>query len=122
MRLFDRDKNSVIDFNEFVSLHGMVMQLTTSFMQADFNRSGNLEMGEIVNALAGQGLPVNQAMVQRFCRAYYPGSKIPRVSYDHFILLGAQLHYLRANFTSMQQGGRISFDLNQLVTFVLDLI
>jgi hypothetical protein len=122
MRLFDRDRNSVMDFNEFVSLHGMVMSLTTAFMQADFNRSGNLEMHEIVQALATQGLPVTDAMVQRFCRAWYPGSKVPRVSYDHFILLGAQLHYIRANFTTMQQGGRVAFDLNQLISFVLDLI
>lgn len=98
------------------------MQLTGAFLQNDLNRSGNLEMGEVVNALASIGVPVNPAIVQRFCRAWYPGSKIPHVSYDHFILLGAQLQYIRANFGAMQQGGRVHLDQDQLISFVMDLI
>jgi Ca2+-binding EF-hand superfamily protein len=119
-RLFDSDKNGQIDFNEFVGLFFMINELNASFMMADRDRSYFLEAQEILQAINTLGFNITMPIVQRFCNAWAPFSANHALTWEQFILLGSQLHYIRRNLPILQAMGVPSLD--NMIAFSLDIL
>lgn len=119
-RLFDSDKNGQVDFNEFVGLFWMVNELNAAFRSHDRDRSYSLDGNEILAAINQLGFNVTMPIIQRFCNAWVPFAPSQSLSWEQFILLGAQLHYIRRNIPFLQAAGPVTLD--NLITFVLDLL
>lgn len=119
-RLFDSDKNGQVDFNEFVGMFWMVNELNAAFRAHDRDRSYSLDGNEILAAINQLGFNVTMPIIQRFCTAWVPFSPSHSLSWEQFVLLGAQLHYIRRNIPFLQAAGPVTLD--NLIVFVLDLL
>lgn len=64
IRIFDRDNNGEIDFQEYAALHMFLMAMQSAFFAADRDRSGYIDANEMFQAVTGAGFQLSFGTIQ----------------------------------------------------------
>ncbi|OQV12212.1 putative Iron-sulfur cluster assembly 2-like protein, mitochondrial [Hypsibius exemplaris] len=100
LKMFDKDFNNRIDFDEFSKIKTYVTQWKTVFDRYDTDRSGSIDVREIRQAFAGMGHAVSLEFCEKLCRRFC--QKTPgKMNLDAFI-------YVCATVSSMYRDYRRS--------------
>jgi Ca2+-binding EF-hand superfamily protein len=109
IKVFDKDNNMCIDFNEYATMHQFLTTIQNAFYASDTNRSGTLDAREIHGALTSAGfvltLPTVQVCVKKFDKGYGLGI-------GDFLLVCSHFAQIRSIFEWNDQQRRGSVTLN----------
>lgn len=96
--MFDRRSNGTIDFLEFTYLFGYIKSMRASFEGYDVNRSGNLGVNEINQALLHAGYRfANPNTLLMLCDKFDKRRK-GSLAFENFLELGVYLGSMRTAF------------------------
>eukprot|EP01024_Parvocaulis_polyphysoides_P012778 TRINITY_DN1475_c0_g1_i1.p1 TRINITY_DN1475_c0_g1~~TRINITY_DN1475_c0_g1_i1.p1 ORF type:complete len:197 (-),score=5.42 TRINITY_DN1475_c0_g1_i1:371-877(-) len=116
IRIHDRDAGGTISFEEFVKLHTFLITMQNSFQFFDADRSGELSLAEVHQALLQAGFNLDQTAFYTLCRAFDP-DRSGTLGLPEYIAMTLFLQSCTAVFTAFdpQKTGRISLDFNQFI-------
>eukprot|EP01100_Stratorugosa_tubuloviscum_P013450 TRINITY_DN672_c0_g1_i2.p2 TRINITY_DN672_c0_g1~~TRINITY_DN672_c0_g1_i2.p2 ORF type:complete len:222 (+),score=91.49 TRINITY_DN672_c0_g1_i2:71-736(+) len=122
MKVFDRDGNFSIDFNEYVNLHYFIQSLQFAFVSGDKDGSGFLDFNEIGTALSATGFNLSPETFKLFYQKYSLGSNAG-IPFTVFLDLAADLALLRKRFQQLDndKDGWIGVTYDQLLSISADL-
>ncbi|CAG8599780.1 14012_t:CDS:1, partial [Acaulospora colombiana] len=76
--LFDRDRNGVIHYEEFIGLWRYIEDWKKIFATFDRDNSGYMSTGELMSAMKGFGMNISEGMLIKIVKKYnqkYPSDK-----------------------------------------------
>jgi Ca2+-binding EF-hand superfamily protein len=113
VRMFDRDGNGTIDFNEFCSLHAYLTQMKGAFYAVDTDKSGFLDYQEVERAVQQAGYRLNQMVLQKIFRQF-DTLKQGKLNFDGYIKLCIYLGTVRQIFqvNDKQRNGTAMFSFD----------
>lgn len=116
IRMHDTKGNGTVNFTEFEKLHNFLTNVQRSFTQFDVDRSGELDMGEVQQALSSAGFQLDQPAFMALFQAFDP-DKSHALSLPEYIGMTLFLQSATATFTAFdaQRSGRITLDFNQWI-------
>jgi len=116
IKVFDRNRNGEIDFQEYASLHKFIASMHQAFQMYDKDRSGTIELGEAQLAVQQGGFMLSpQTMSSVFQRFLIPGKK--GLTLENFMCLCAFLGMARSAFAQLDttRSGWIHLNLDQFI-------
>lgn len=136
MGMFDHQRTGRIDVTQFAQLFTFINQWTEAFRRADSDRSGSINVSEMLPVLQQQGYNLNpqtvELMVQKFGQhpppagGYnpYQQQQPPTLGLDGFILVNVQLRRLTDAFRQkdVQQQGRITISYEDFIGLVVNTV
>lgn len=115
IKLFDRDQNGQMSFEEFVSLHNFLSVVQTSF--GKYSRDQNtLDLNYVYMALQDAGYTLDQPAFYTACQSFDPNRK-GHFRLDDYISLCIFLQSARNLFGAFdtKREGHVTLDFNQFV-------
>eukprot|EP00951_Prasinocladus_malaysianus_P000403 scaffold3014_cov41-Prasinocladus_malaysianus.AAC.1 len=103
IRLHDRNQSGSIDFDEFSSLHNFLTNMRASFQHFDKDRSGQLDLNEIHQAITHAGFQLDQHAFYATCKAFDP-DRTGTLGEPEFIALTVFLQSARGIFDAFDTG------------------
>jgi len=116
IKVFDRNRNGEIDFQEYASLHKFIASMHQAFQMYDRDRSGTIEIGEAQLAVQQGGFMLSpQTMTSVFQRFLIPGKQ--GLTLENFMCLCAFLGMARSAFSQLDttRSGWIHLNLDQFI-------
>lgn len=101
MQAFDLERRGHIRPNEFVALYQFLMGIKNSFVYFDRDRSGTLERGELVNALAMSGIILSPQSLDAILFRVDP-QRTGRLNMEQYTELTLILANLRSYFDNFK--------------------
>lgn len=116
IRMHDTKQDGTVNFVEFEKLHNFLTSMQKSFVQYDQDKSGELDMREVQQALSSAGFMLDQPAFAALFTAFDP-DKSGSLCLPEYIGLTLFLQSATATFTAFdaQRTGRITLDFNQWV-------
>jgi Ca2+-binding EF-hand superfamily protein len=97
IKVFDKDRNGRIDFNEYATMHQFITRVRQAFIIADTDRSGRIEAREIYQALAGAGLNFVSFQTILELLHKYDRTRLG-LSWEEFLMLAAHCAHCKSIF------------------------
>jgi Ca2+-binding EF-hand superfamily protein len=119
LRLFDRNNDGKIDFNEYVQLHKFVAASHGAYYTYDKDKSDSLEFAEVEQAIkTEQRLNFGPTMIQAVFKKFSKGET--SITFEQYLQIVTFLTNLKKQFevTDTDMDGRITVTLDQLVEIV----
>ena len=122
IRMFDRQGDGQINFQEFTQLHQFITSMTNAFRQRDRSGDGLLEGNEVRAALRDSGYmiaePTFQLMMRKFDRDRRGGLKL-----DDYIELSICIGTARNvfGFYDQARSGQVMFNFDNFLTAALSM-
>ncbi|XP_024520413.1 sorcin [Selaginella moellendorffii] len=115
IRMYDRDQNGTMSFEEFVNLHKFLSLVQNAFT-ASSRGSGVLGLSEMHKALAQAGYALDQPSFFMACQSF-DHKRTGQFRLDDFISICIYLQSARNLFDAFDttRQGRITLDFNQFV-------
>jgi len=116
IRLHDRNQSGTIDFDEFSALHAFLTNMRSSFHFFDADRSGQLDLNEIKQAIGRAGFDLDQHSFYATVKAFDP-DRTGTLGEPEFIAMTLFLQSARGIFSSFDTGrtGSVTFSFPQFV-------
>ncbi|KAK9810667.1 hypothetical protein WJX73_008788 [Symbiochloris irregularis] len=116
IRLYDKDQSGQIGLNEFVDLHGYLVQCQQTFYQHDRNRAGYLSPPDVWNAVQSAGYRLDTPAFEASMRAFDP-DRNARFELAEYIAFTLFLRSAANTFQGFDQAreSRVHLDFNQFV-------
>lgn len=116
IRLHDRDQTGSISFAEFESLHLFLTNMRQSFQFFDADRSGQLDLNEIHQAVTRAGFELDQHAFYATCKAFDP-DRTGKLGEPEFIALTLFLQSCKGIFGvfDTNRTNSVSFNFAQFV-------
>eukprot|EP00892_Ulva_mutabilis_P010356 jgi/Ulvmu1/7693/UM038_0125.1 len=116
IRMYDRDRNGTISYQEFQGLHQFLMDMHASFHQFDLDRSGSLEKNEVLRALRQSGFNLDEHAFNSVFFAFDP-DRSNSMKQPEYIAVCVFLRNTAAIFQAFDtaKAGRVALDYNQFV-------
>ena len=113
VRMFDRDRSSTIEFDEFIKAHGFIRDLAAGFRARDTDGSGVLEGPEVREALAISGFRLTEPTFQITMRKF-DHQKRGGLRFDDYIDLSITIGTARNVFAfyDRNKSDLVTFDFN----------
>ena len=122
IRVFDKDKTSSIDLNEFVTVHRFLAAMWQAFAASDKDRSRSLDAAEIHDALRQSGFTMLQPHAVAALFAKYDAARRGAIDFNGFLSIAADVALIRTKFESMARGQPyINANLDILLQLVSDI-
>uniref|UniRef100_A0A1I7Y740 Programmed cell death protein 6 n=2 Tax=Steinernema glaseri TaxID=37863 RepID=A0A1I7Y740_9BILA len=120
--MFDSNGDGAINFAEFQALWNYVNQWTECFRSFDRDNSGNIDLGELNQALTQFGYRLSPQFVSLLIRKF-DRTHTNSVNFDDFIQLMVVLQTLTASFRDKDtdRDGRITVGYEEFLTMVFSL-
>jgi Ca2+-binding EF-hand superfamily protein len=121
--MFDKDGDGAIDFNEFTALWQYINDWTKCFKTFDRDNSGNIDRGELVQALTQFGYRLSESFYSLLLKKF-DRTQAGRIVFDDFIQLCVVLQTLTAAFRDKDhdRDGYINMYVNCLAWALVSLI
>jgi len=118
--MFDRDGDGAIDFGEFQALWQYINDWTNCFRSFDSDQSGNIDRGELVNALTRFGYRLSDQFYN-VLMAKFDRTHSNRINFDDFIQLCVVLQTLTASFRDkdLDRDGVVTLRFEEYLTMVI---
>jgi Ca2+-binding EF-hand superfamily protein len=115
-RLHDSNQSGSIDFNEFSALHTFLTNMRSSFRFFDRDRSGQLDLNEIGQALQRAGYQLDQHAFYATVKAFDP-DRTGTLGEPEFIALTLFLQSAKGMFSAFDPtgSGTVTFNFAQFV-------
>ncbi|EFC46233.1 programmed cell death 6 protein-like protein [Naegleria gruberi] len=97
VKMFDRNGNGSVDFEEYSALHQYLIQMKAGFESVDTNKSGKVEFNEVTITLSRVGFNFSPQIVQKLFKLFDFQNK-GSLDFDGYIELCAFLGLMRAQF------------------------
>jgi Ca2+-binding EF-hand superfamily protein len=125
IRMFDKDNNNSISFQEFRAAHDFISSMASGFRSRDTDKSGTLEGPEVKEALALSGYNLSQPafdlLLRKFGKSRGHSAAPPSLDFasyiDLSIMLGSSARVF--GFYDRNRSGLVTFDFN---TFFVALL
>jgi len=113
VKMFDRDGNGQIDFNEFCNLHNYLSQMKAAFYNVDTDKSGSLTFDEVERAVMQAGYRVNRNVLYKIFRNF-DTLKRNALNFDGYIKLCIYIGTVRQIFMNFdrQRNGYATFSFD----------
>eukprot|EP01118_Nematostelium_gracile_P014401 TRINITY_DN559_c0_g1_i2.p1 TRINITY_DN559_c0_g1~~TRINITY_DN559_c0_g1_i2.p1 ORF type:complete len:403 (+),score=169.07 TRINITY_DN559_c0_g1_i2:112-1320(+) len=123
IKVFDKNYSGSIDFQEYASLHQFLNKMMGAFYQADTDRSGQLEAGEILQALQSAGFQLSLQTVQGVTSKFVTGTN-KGVNFEQFLQVCAHLATVRSIFewNDTAKTGKVTLTYDQLSHITVHLM
>ncbi|CAK9196398.1 unnamed protein product [Sphagnum troendelagicum] len=115
IRMYDADQNGVMSFEEFVSLHGFLNLVQTSFSNVSRDQ-GFLALNEVYQALQQAGFALDEPSFYTACQSFDP-NRLGKFKLDDYISMCIFLQSAKNLFGAFDTSriGHITLDFNQFV-------
>jgi len=115
LSVFDKDRSGSINFYEYAALHKFLTTLQNAWFQSDKDRSGRLDVNEIINALSVAGFRLSIQTVKGLMWNYDKSGY--GLTFNDFLLLCATVAQVRSVFEAKDtnRSGQLSVNYEQLV-------
>ena len=70
VRMFDRNGNGSVDFEEYSALHQYLIQMKAGFESVDTNKSGKVEFSEVTTTLSRVGFNFSPQVIQKLFKMF----------------------------------------------------
>lgn len=122
IKMFDRNGNNSIDFEEYSALHQYLVQMKAGFESVDTNKSGKLELQEVATTLSRVGFNFTGPTLEKIFKMF-DFHKTGSLSFDGYIELCAFLGIMRGQFMprDTQYNGQATFSWEQFVAACLEI-
>nr|CAG4713350.1 unnamed protein product [Naegleria fowleri] len=122
IKMFDRNGNGSIDFEEYSALHQYLIQMKQGFESVDLNKSGKLEKSEIATTLTRVGFNFSPQLLDKLFHVFDFQSK-GSLNFDGYIELCAFLGIIRNQFIpkDVHFCGQATFSWEQFVSACMEV-
>lgn len=100
--LFDVDKTTTIDFNEFQQLFGFINQWKSAFEMYDKDNSCSIDEKELEQTFIQMGYRFSSQMIETIMKKFDSPSKKGQISFENFILACVKIHKLTRNISCIK--------------------
>mmetsp|Transcript_3299 Transcript_3299/g.9479 ORF Transcript_3299/g.9479 Transcript_3299/m.9479 type:complete len:173 (-) Transcript_3299:93-611(-) len=116
IRLHDQKQTGSINFQDFQSLHTFLTNMRASFQYFDSDRSGQLDLNEVHNAVTRAGFQLDEHAFYATCKAFDP-DRSGTLGEPEFIALTIFLQSAKGIFEAFDTGrtGSVTFSFPQFV-------
>lgn len=123
IRMFDRDGNGTIEFNEFASLVGYVEQWKQCFQRCDLDRSGFIDAQEMQQALRSFRYNLSDMFVYQLVRRF-DRTRRGQIAFDDFIYACVCLQMLTNAFRPLdrQNTGKAMMSFEQFLMAAFTIV
>ncbi|XP_055346336.1 sorcin-like isoform X2 [Paramacrobiotus metropolitanus] len=108
LKMFDKNSNDRIEFEEFAGLKRYVQEWKKVFDQYDDDHSGTIDVNEIQQAFQGMGYTFSHPFCATLCRRFSSNRSIQSINLDAFIYACAMVNALSKDHERNRRG--ISFE------------
>lgn len=116
LRMYDKDKNGEITFNEFQDLHQFIMSMKNGFRQRDTSGDGRLDGNEVRAALTASGYQLSEQTFQALMRKF-DRQRRGSLGFDDYVELSIFVSKVRNvfSFYDRQRTGQVTFNFDTYV-------
>ncbi|KAL7704749.1 programmed cell death 6 protein-like protein [Lotmaria passim] len=116
LRMYDKDKNGEITFNEFQDLHQFIMSMKNGFRQRDTSGDGRLDGPEVRAALTASGYQLSEQTFQALMRKF-DRQRRGSLGFDDYVELSIFISKVRNvfSFYDRQRTGQVTFNFDTYV-------
>ena len=122
IKMFDKNNNAEIDFEEFMQLHQYLIQMKQGFEFVDTDKSGSLSFDEISRALAQSGYRISPIVLQKIFQTVDTQKK-GSLNFDGYIELCVYVGIVRNIFQPKDyyRNGQATFTFDQFLEACTEL-